>query len=133
VKGVTPNCDDPQTGTPTPNSHGGVGIDIVEVGRIDAAVRKYGRKFLERLFTGKELEYARGRKRQAETLAGRFAAKEAFMKAMGRRHTWGEIEILERSGRPFVLFRGKEYNGVSISHERSFAVAVMVLGREEVL
>jgi holo-[acyl-carrier protein] synthase len=117
----------------TPNSHGGVGIDIVEVDRIDAAVHKHGRKLLERLFTGKELEYARGKRRQAETLAGRFAAKEAFMKAMGSRLAFKEIEILERSGRPFIRFRGEEYAGVSISHERSFAVAVMVLGKEEVL
>jgi holo-[acyl-carrier protein] synthase len=127
-----PNSGDPHAGAPTPNSYSGVGIDIVEVKRVERAVEVHGQRFLDRLFTPKELDYARGKKRAAETLAGRFAAKEAFMKALGARLTFREIEILERSGRPFVLFRGEEYPGVSISHERAYAVAVMVLCNEGV-
>jgi holo-[acyl-carrier protein] synthase len=103
-----------------------VGIDIVEVARIEGAVKRHGRRFLDRVFTVGELEYASGKKRRAETLAGRFAAKEAFMKAMGRRLPWRQVEIGGSGGAPFVLFGGKALRGLSISHERSHAVAVFV-------
>ena len=61
-------------------------------------------------------------------MAGRFAAKEAFMKAKGRRLPWKSIEIVSgHRGRPFILFEGAKFDGVSISHERSFAVSVVVI------
>lgn len=103
-----------------------VGIDIVEVARIERLKEVYGDAFLNKIFTGDEAAYALGKRRWAESLAGRFAVKEAFMKAWGRRLPWKEIEVRPgEKGNPFVMFRGVRYNEVSISHERSFAVAVV--------
>ena len=56
------------------------GVDIVEIHRVDRVVGLYGKRFLNRIYTGRELAYARGR---APQLASRFAAKEAVMKALG--------------------------------------------------
>ncbi len=103
-----------------------VGIDIVEVARIERLRETYGDAFLRKVFTAEEAAYAVGKRRWSESLAGRFAAKEAFMKAWGRRLPWKGIEV--RSGEkdnPFVVFQGVRYDEVSISHERTFAVAVV--------
>ena len=103
-----------------------IGIDIVEVARIERARETYGDRFLNRVFTTREIEYAGRRRRWAESLAGRFAAKEAFMKACGRRLPWKGIEVLSGDrGRPFIRFGDRQYDGVSISHERQFAVSVV--------
>ncbi len=103
-----------------------VGIDIVEVARIGRLREAYGDAFLRKVFTVQEAAYAAGKRRWAESLAGRFAAKEAFMKAWGRRLPWKGIEVRsDGSGNPFVVFQGVRYDEVSISHERTFAVAVV--------
>jgi holo-[acyl-carrier protein] synthase len=108
-----------------------VGIDIVEVSRIGRLRDLYGAKFLEKVFTGEEIRYATAKKRAEESLAGRFAAKEAFMKAWGERLPWKHIEIKSgEKGRPFILFRGMRYDGVSISHERAFAVSMVSIDKE---
>ncbi len=105
-----------------------IGIDIVEVSRIESLRRRHGVHFLRRIFTDWEINYAQTKKRSAETLAGRFAAKEAFMKAFGKRLPWREIEVLAaKSGQPSILFRGKSYTDVSISHEKAYAVAVVTI------
>lgn len=107
-----------------------VGIDIVDVSRIAEAARKHGDRFLRRVFTDGELAHVDGMKRKYESLAGRFAAKEAFMKAMGRRLSFRDIEVRSRdSGKPFIVFDGKRYDCLSISHERAYAVSVVVLER----
>jgi holo-[acyl-carrier protein] synthase len=106
-----------------------VGIDIIEVSRIGRLKGLYGAKFLTKVFTDGEIRYAGAKKRTDESLAGRFAAKEAFMKAWGQRLPWRHIEICSgEQGKPFILFRGARYDGVSISHERSFAVSMVVIG-----
>ena len=103
-----------------------LGIDIVEVARIERLKEMYGDAFLHKVFTPQEAAYAEGRKRWAESLAGRFAVKEAFMKAWGRRLPWKGIEVRAGvKGNPFVVFQGVRYDEVSISHERKFAVAVV--------
>ncbi len=103
-----------------------LGIDIVEVARIERLREVYGDAFLRKVFTAQEAAYAAGKKRWAESLAGRFAVKEAFMKAWGRRLPWKDIEVRsDEKGNPFVVFRGVRYDEVSISHERNFAVAVV--------
>lgn len=107
-----------------------VGIDIVDVQRIDEITKRFGDRFLNRVFTIKEREYAQKRIRAQESLAGRFAAKEAFMKAYGTTVGFKEIEILEQGGRPYIVCRGKTYEDVSISHERAYAVAVVVIGKD---
>ncbi len=105
-----------------------IGIDIVDISRIAHLRSEYGNKFLKKVFTEDEIRYAARKRRAEESLAGRFAAKEAFMKAFGRRLPWKDIEILsEETGRPFVLFKGEKFDGVSISHERSYAVAVVTI------
>jgi len=108
-----------------------VGIDIIEVSRIGRLKGLYGEKFLAKIFTEGEIRYAEAKKRADESLAGRFAAKEAFMKAWGQRLPWKQIEICSgERGKPFILFRGARYDGVSISHERDFAVSLVSLDDE---
>ncbi|HBL23259.1 MAG TPA: holo-[acyl-carrier-protein] synthase [Deltaproteobacteria bacterium] len=104
-----------------------VGIDIVDIARISGILERHGERFLGKVFTPREIDYARGRKKSMEqSLAGRFAAKEAFMKASGRRLAFTDIEVLSQAGRPFIMFRGNRYDEVSISHEKSYAVSVVI-------
>lgn len=107
------------------------GIDIVEISRIEKLMKRYDMRFLEKIFTGSEIAYAGRRRRPAEPLAGRFAAKEAFMKAMGRRLPWTDIEITMEGTKPSVAYDGRIYEAISISHEREYAVAVVVLSAQE--
>ncbi|MBP1734150.1 MAG: Holo-(acyl-carrier-protein) synthase [Deltaproteobacteria bacterium] len=107
-----------------------VGIDIVDVLRMEGIMKRFGERFLNRVFTDKELDYVRKRLKPQESLAGRFAAKEAFIKAYGQSAGFKEIEVLQQGGRPYINFRGKVYQAVSISHERAYAVAVVIIGKE---
>ncbi len=104
-----------------------VGIDIVDIARIENMLERYGERFLNRVFTEEEIRYAQGKRRVQESLAGRFAAKEAFMKAMGRRLSWKDIKISQVDARPCIYYKDARYSGVSISHERAYAVSVVVL------
>ncbi len=114
-----------------------VGVDIIEIDRVRQSVRRFGERFLDRVYTEAEQAYCRGR---APQLAGRFAAKEAVSKALGtgiRRIHWQNIEILpNKAGAPRVTLRGRADERfaalgltsieVSISHSRENAVAVAV-------
>ncbi len=105
-----------------------IGIDIVDISRISRLQTRYGDKFLDKVFTEGEKGFAAARRRSDESLAARFAAKEAFMKAQGRRLPWKDIEVCSgERGRPFILFRGDRFDGVSLSHERTYAVAVVTI------
>ncbi len=104
-----------------------IGIDIVDVSRIARAVERFGDRFLTRVFTDEELRYAQSRKNMYQTLAGRFAAKEAFIKALGKGLPWKEIMVSGAGGKPFVTCRGIRYDGVSISHEKAYAVSVVII------
>lgn len=104
-----------------------VGIDIVDIARITNMLERYGERFLNKVFTVEEIRYAQGKKRAQESLAGRFAAKEAFMKAMGKRLSWKEIEISQVDARPYICYKDTLYRGVSIAHERAYAVSVVVI------
>jgi holo-[acyl-carrier protein] synthase len=104
-----------------------VGVDIVEVSRIAAAVERHGERFLRRVFTEEEIAYAKGKKNMYQSLAGRFAAKEAFMKALGKGLTWTDIGVRETGGKPFIVYQGERYEGISISHEKSYAVSVVMI------
>jgi holo-[acyl-carrier protein] synthase len=112
-----------------------LGIDIIKVARIRAALEKFGERFSQRVLTDDERRYVRGR---AETFAGRWAAKEAVSKVLGlgvRGIGWREIEI-ERlpTGQPAVRLHGRAARradqlgmsriAVSISHEGDYAVAI---------
>ncbi len=120
----------------------GVGVDVVEIGRIARAAERFGARFLERVYAPDELAYCRQRGRrpeqQAGCLAGRFAAKEAVMKALGtgaRGVSFHEIVVTRLpGGRPGVSLLGRaaaaarrqgvDEISLSISHGREVAVAV---------
>ena len=113
------------------------GVDAAEIPRIARAVERWGRRFLDRVYTPSEQAYCRGR---AERLAGRFAAKEAVSKALGtgiRRLSWRDIEVLpNRFGRPTVYLHGRAaararamgatWLSVSITHTDEVAIAFVL-------
>jgi holo-[acyl-carrier protein] synthase len=119
-----------------------VGVDVVELERLQQAVDRFGDRFLARVYTEDELVYARQRIPQ---LAARFAAKEAVAKALGvgMRHLssqgigWHEVEVLADSrGKPVLRLSGRARKlaselglcewAISLSHERDRALAFVV-------
>jgi holo-[acyl-carrier protein] synthase len=128
----------------------GSGIDLVEIGRIQRSVERYGQRFLDRVFTAAEQAYCLRKRRAAESLAARFAAKEAGAKALGtgisQGVNWLEIEVVrEPGGRPALRFYGRAAQfalrlgarraALSITHTADLAMASVVLedepGRDE--
>lgn len=110
----------------------GIGIDLIEVDRVKKAMEKHPR-FLDRVFTPEEVRYSQGKKNAAQHLAARFAAKEAFFKALGRRISWAEVGVVNLpSGQPMLQVTAKEDLGfsrahLSLSHLKNYAQAVVVL------
>jgi holo-[acyl-carrier protein] synthase len=117
-----------------------VGIDLIEVERIEVTIARYGNRFLTRVFTEEELRYCRG---HAHQLAARFAAKEAVSKALGTglQHrdgvNWRDIEIAsDARGKPIVQLTGAAAQraaqlnlksfAISLSHTREHAIALVV-------
>jgi holo-[acyl-carrier protein] synthase len=99
----------------------GVGTDIIEIQRIKEAIARHGAPFLDRLFTEKEREYCRRYKEATSHFAGRFAAKEAILKACGmglhQKIAWLEIEILnDERGKPEVHLPLRLKQELSVSH-----------------
>ncbi|MBU0759712.1 MAG: holo-ACP synthase [Candidatus Omnitrophica bacterium] len=121
----------------------GTGVDIIEVWRIKNALDKWGGRFLERVFTQKELDYASTKKFSHETLAARFACKESVLKAFGDTRIGARlknIEILnDAKGKPEVILHGEvrefaEKNQldniiVSMSHTNNYAISNAILWR----
>lgn len=121
----------------------GIGIDIIEVSRIERQISKEKSSFVSKIFTEQEIEYCERKiKNKAQNYAARFAAKEAFFKAMGTGWrdglSWKEIEIENNElGKPDLVLSGKskqlaEENQiskihVSLSHIKETAVAVVIL------
>ncbi|MFO1478025.1 MAG: holo-ACP synthase [Verrucomicrobiota bacterium] len=98
----------------------GVGIDLIEVARIEASFARFGERFVNRILLPGEIEYCLSHKRPAPFLAARFAAKEAISKAfgtgIGARLGWQDMEVRRReSGEPYVVLHG---NGLSLLQER---------------
>ncbi len=110
----------------------GIGVDIIEVERIRKLAEKNPR-FLKRMYTAKEIKYCEGKKNKYQHLAARFAAKEAFFKALGRKINWTEVGITNlSSGKPKLVITSKESlpfdeTHVSISHLQEYAVACVIL------
>ena len=119
----------------------GLGVDIVEVERIRKALENQP-KMIQRVFTKQEAEYCTARKNQYQHFAGRFAAKEAALKALGTGWAegirWRDVEVsCEPSGQPYLHFHGKAeevFESLSagnalltITHARAYAVAVVIL------
>ena len=112
----------------------GHGVDIVEIDRVRTAVKQYGDKFLNKLFTKKEISYCTRRKSfRFPELAARFAAKEAYAKAKGtgmRGINWKQIEIINnRQGKPLIAISGKIRQNVhvSLSHSLNYAMASVII------
>lgn len=117
----------------------GVGTDIIEIKRVEKAIQRHGKRFLDRLFSSKEQAYCDKHKLSSRHYAGRFAAKEAIAKALGTGFGeslgWLDFEILnETSGKPQVLFSDllkERLNGaklhLSISHSQDYATATAIL------
>lgn len=118
-----------------------IGTDICQIDRIRAVYKTYGKRFLNRILTKNEIKYVASKKKNLiPRLAGRFAAKEAVTKVLGtglRGVYFKEIEIIrEQSGAPKIILykRAKEKAKekgltnfeVSISHEKDFAIAIVI-------
>jgi len=121
----------------------GIGIDLVEIERIKAIYGQYGDRFLDRFFSSREKALISKRKSgKINMLAGRFAAREAVIKALGNRPGrqvfLREIEILnDESGQPYAVLApdlanrlGQVKVHISITHENKYAAAVAVLSDE---
>jgi holo-[acyl-carrier protein] synthase len=120
----------------------GIGVDIVEVGRVKELLARYRDRFVRRVFTEAEARYAGRSVREAERLAGRFAAKEAVLKAFGTGKShgilWRDVETVRGAmGKPEVRLYGKALNymnqlggnriHVSITHDGGKAVAFVII------
>ena len=121
----------------------GVGLDATDIDRITDVIERYGDRFLRRIFTDGEIAYCTRRRVPAIHFAGRFAAKEAGMKALGTGHTqgvlWRDLEVVRRGGPPQLEFHGgasRRFAAIggrssllTITHSDDLALAhVMILG-----
>jgi len=120
----------------------GVGIDIIEVSRIQKELSKENGGFKAKVFTKNEIDYCEPKATKAQNYAARFAAKEAFFKAMGsgwsNGFAWTEVEVAkDAAGKPYIITHGKvkEFMSknqisnvhVSISHIKETATAIVSL------
>jgi holo-[acyl-carrier protein] synthase len=121
----------------------GIGIDATDIPRVEKAIARYGDRFLHRVFTDREIAYCSAKYDSTPSYAGRFAAKEAGMKALGTGHTqnvlWKDIEVIRGDGPPRLEFHGgalrkfRELGAtsslLSITHAETLAMAqVLLLG-----
>lgn len=119
----------------------GLGTDIVAVHRIDRVIKDNPR-FIEKVFSLNERQYSSQKASPAQSYAARFAAKEAFMKALGTGWdegiSWAEIEVInDAKGKPSLKLsgatqalaqsRGTERIHLSLSHEKDYAIATVIL------
>ena len=121
----------------------GLGIDATDIPRIAAALERYGERFMNRIFTDGEIAYCRRRRQPAIHFAGRFAAKEAAMKALGTGHTqnvlWRDVEVVRQGGPPQLRFHGgaarrfaamaAQSSLLTITHSEALAIAQVVILR----
>jgi holo-[acyl-carrier protein] synthase len=120
----------------------GIGIDLVNISRMEQVIRRWGERFVARVFTPNEAEMCRRRKSPASAFALRFAAKEAFSKAVGlgmrKGIHWRGIEVFNHpSGKPHLRLHGmpseicreKHITGIhlSLSDEGDYAAAMVIL------
>jgi holo-[acyl-carrier protein] synthase len=137
------NCipDDPNENDEQDDVMIGCGVDLVFIPRMEQTCQRFGERFLSRVFTAEERRYCEHQRLPYSHFSGRFAAKEALIKAMGgfKITRWTEIEILRGTeGAPKMILhgqtaavlsdRGVEKILLSISHDRDYCVAVVCLG-----
>jgi holo-[acyl-carrier protein] synthase len=122
----------------------GLGFDATDIARISATLERYGDRFRQRIFTSGEIAYCTRRRVAAIHFAGRFAAKEAAMKALGtgrsRGVLWRDIEVVRHGGPPQLRFHGgagRRFDAIggrssllTITHSSDLAMAqVLILGQ----
>jgi holo-[acyl-carrier protein] synthase len=119
----------------------GLGLDATDIPRIAETYARYGDRFLRRVFTDGEIAYCTRRRDPVPHLAGRFAAKEAAMKALGTGHSrgvlWRDVEVVRHGGPPQLRLHGgaarrAEAMGMTkslltITHSESLALAQVIL------
>ena len=111
----------------------GTGIDIIELDRIEKAIKRWGNHFLDRIFHKEEIAYARKHKNAIPHLAARFAAKEAVFKAVGDDPSlqWKDVKIInDKHGKPCCIFYKKNFKKkilISLSHTKKYAVASAII------
>ena len=115
------------------------GIDLVDFPRLEQLIERHGDRFLNRVFTPAEQAYARAKRNSLETYAGRFAAKEAVLKAIGTGLSggirWTDVEVVnEPGGKPAVRLGGRITRRIgekkvllTISHTKELAIAQAIL------
>ncbi len=103
----------------------GVGVDIINLNRLDLN----NDKFIHFVLSPLEIEIFNKRKDKREYLGSRWASKEAFIKAKNDRNIdFKNIVILnEDSGKPYIMYNGEKYKNISISHEKEYAISVVVI------
>ena len=121
----------------------GLGLDATDIDRIADTIERYGDRFLQRIFTEGEVAYCMRRRVPSIHFAGRFAAKEAAMKALGTGHTqgvlWRDVEVIRRGGPPQLQLHGgagRRFAAIggrssllTITHSDDLAMAqVLILG-----
>jgi holo-[acyl-carrier protein] synthase len=123
----------------------GIGLDATDIPRVERAIARYGDRFVHRIFTDAEIAYCASKYRSAPHYAGRFAAKEAAMKALGtglaRGVTWRDIEVVRGGGPPRLVFRGNALGHfqrlgatsslLTITHADTLALAQVVILRAD--
>lgn len=106
----------------------GIGLDATDLPRVSQLLRRYGDRFLQRVFTAGEIAYCTRRRDPVPHLAGRFAAKEAAMKALGTGHSrgvlWQDIEVIRSSGPPQLRFHGGAARHAEFLHVRKTLVTI---------
>jgi holo-[acyl-carrier protein] synthase len=117
-----------------------IGVDLVEIERIEKMIERYGAKFLKRIYTDVEISYC-GKKKDRGSYAARFATKEAVFKAtglgLGQSMRWKDVEVVnDEKGKPNVKLYGKtaEILGekkihLTLSHSKDAAIAMVVVGK----
>ncbi len=121
----------------------GLGLDATDIDRIADTIERYGERFLNRIFTEREVAYCTVRRVPAIHFAGRFAAKEAAMKALGTGHSqgvlWRDVEVVRRGGPPQLQLHGGagrrfaaiggQSSLLTITHSDDLAIAqVLIMG-----
>ncbi len=120
----------------------GIGSDLVLISRVEDAIRRWGDRFIERVFCEEEIHYCIKKRDSASSFAARFSAKEACSKALGtgisRGIRWKDICVVRKQGQaPTIELRGKAKDiafklGVkniylSITHEKDLAMTIVIL------
>ena len=120
-----------------------MGIDLVEVSKIRASHKKFGKRFLAKVLTQREIAYCRKKRNFYQSIAVRFAAKEAFKKGLSsywaKPISWQDIEVVMgkdsvpqmRLSSKLSKIMGRRDVCVSLSHTEKFAVAVVLISRLE--